>query len=111
MAGLFARLKGKDSKSKKKAANDLASSLPPKPQWTDAYARNSVEPEEVHELIRCCTQELKARGMLLLSHGIRILQPLVPVLPLYVHDMLIAMLYSSSRPPLSPASIPTDLRS
>ncbi|KAI8688790.1 DUF1708 domain-containing protein [Fusarium keratoplasticum] len=63
MAGLFARLKGKDSKSKKKAANDLASSLPPKPQWTDAYARTSVEPEEVHELIRCCTQELKARAL------------------------------------------------
>ncbi|KAM5355501.1 hypothetical protein ACJ41O_002147 [Fusarium nematophilum] len=63
MAGLFARLKGKDFKSKKKAASDLAQSLPPKPQWTDAYARASVEPEEVHELIRCCTEELKARAL------------------------------------------------
>ncbi|KAF5024176.1 hypothetical protein F66182_3765 [Fusarium sp. NRRL 66182] len=63
MAGLFSRLKGKDSKSKKKGANDLTQSLPQKPQWTDAWARTSVEPEEVHELIRCCTEELKARGL------------------------------------------------
>ncbi|KAF4971398.1 hypothetical protein FSARC_1760 [Fusarium sarcochroum] len=63
MAGLFSRLKGKDGKSKKKGANDLTHSLPPKPQWTDAWARKSVEPEEVHELIRCCTEELKARGL------------------------------------------------
>lgn len=62
MAGLFSRFKGKDSKSKKKGAHDTSESLPQKPQWTDAWARKSVEPEEVHELIRCCTEELKARG-------------------------------------------------
>lgn len=61
MASLFARLKGKD-KSKKKAS-DTSDILPTKPKWTDAWARTSVEPEEVHELIRCCTEELKARGM------------------------------------------------
>ncbi|KAF5721290.1 morphogenesis-related MSB1 [Fusarium mundagurra] len=63
MAGLFSRLKGKDGKSKKKGANDSTQQLPQKPQWTDAWARTYVEPEEVHELIRCCTEELKARGL------------------------------------------------
>lgn len=62
MAGLFSRLKGKDGKSKKKGANDSENEQPTKPQWTDAWARTTVEPEEVHELIRCCTEELKARG-------------------------------------------------
>lgn len=61
MAGLFSRLKGKDFKKKK--GKDGADSQPTRPQWTDAYTRTSVEPEEVHELIRCCTEELKARGM------------------------------------------------
>ncbi|KAH6900237.1 hypothetical protein B0T10DRAFT_20431 [Thelonectria olida] len=61
MAGLFARLKGKD-KSKKKN-NDNSDLLPLKPKWTDAWTRTSVEPEEVHELIRCCTEELKARAL------------------------------------------------
>ncbi|CAM1504089.1 Fc.00g016800.m01.CDS01 [Cosmosporella sp. VM-42] len=64
MAGLFSRLKGKDSaKAKKKALEDQANSQPPKPQWTDAWARKTVEPEEIHELIRCCTEELKARAL------------------------------------------------
>ncbi|KAH7155428.1 hypothetical protein B0J13DRAFT_226060 [Dactylonectria estremocensis] len=61
MAGLFSRLKGKDSKSKKKGKD--SDSQPLQPRWTDAYARTSVEPEEVHELIRCCTEELKARAL------------------------------------------------
>ncbi|KAF4969658.1 hypothetical protein FZEAL_10196 [Fusarium zealandicum] len=63
MAGLFSRFKGRDSRSKKKNANDSTQTLPPKPQWTDAWARTSVEPEEVHELLRCCTEELKARAL------------------------------------------------
>jgi hypothetical protein len=67
MAGLFSRLKGKDGKSKKKGANDLDQQQPTKPQWTDAWTRTYVEPEEVHELIRCCTEELKARGMPLVT--------------------------------------------
>jgi hypothetical protein len=64
MAGLFSRLKSKDAKSKKKGVNDSTQQLPAKPTWTDAWTRTYVEPEEVHELIRCCTEELKARGML-----------------------------------------------
>lgn len=64
MPGLFSRLKGKDgSKSKRKgSANDLADALPAQPKWEDAWTRKTVEPEEIHELIRCCTEELKSRG-------------------------------------------------
>ncbi|KAK0384112.1 hypothetical protein NLU13_8201 [Sarocladium strictum] len=64
MPGLFSRLKGRDGKSKKKnAANSGNDGLPKKPQWDDAYTRKTVEPEEIHELIRCCTEELKARAL------------------------------------------------
>lgn len=65
MPGLFSRLKGKDGgRSKKKnAINDVADNIPQKPQWDDAWTRKTVEPEEIHDLIRCCTEELKARGM------------------------------------------------
>ncbi|TPX09286.1 uncharacterized protein E0L32_009478 [Thyridium curvatum] len=68
MAGFFSRLKGKDgsskAKSKKQAHLDaLASQLPQKPKWDDAYARKTVEPEEIQELVRRCTEELKARAL------------------------------------------------
>lgn len=59
---MFTRRKGKDGKSKKKGANDEADQQPAKPRWTDAWARNSVEPEEVHELVKRCTEEIKSRG-------------------------------------------------
>lgn len=36
---------------------------PSKPSWTDAWQRTEVAPEEVHDLLRGCTHELKARGM------------------------------------------------
>lgn len=69
MPSIFSRLKGKDgptksrSKSKKNGAgNDLANKLPTKPQWDDAYTRKTVEPEEIRELVKTCTAELKARG-------------------------------------------------
>lgn len=61
--GLFSRKK--DGKSKKKGANgDAYDQQPQQPQWTDAWARTSVEPEEVHELVKRCTEEIKNRGML-----------------------------------------------
>lgn len=51
-------------KSKKGGNLDqLTDQLPPKPLWEDAYTRTIVEPEEIQELIRRCTEELKARGM------------------------------------------------
>lgn len=65
MPSLFSRLKGKDgSTKKKKGANlDAADQQPAKPRWDDAYTRKTVEPEEIQDLIRRCTEELKARGM------------------------------------------------
>ena len=56
--------KSKDGSSKKNVDNDLVTrALPPKPQWEDAWMRKDVEPEEVQELLRGCTYEMKARGM------------------------------------------------
>ncbi len=64
MPSLFSRLKGKDSKSKKKNGDlDLASQISQKPKWDDAWTRKTVEPDEIQELIKLCTGELKARGM------------------------------------------------
>ncbi|TGJ86654.1 hypothetical protein E0Z10_g2086 [Xylaria hypoxylon] len=65
MPGLFSRIRGKDGKNKSKK-NGYADSTPQllsKPRWDDAYARTSVEPEEVQGLINRCTIELKARGL------------------------------------------------
>lgn len=64
---MFTRRKGKDGKSKKKGANAELDQQPAKPRWTDAWARTSVEPEEVHELVKRCTEEIKSRGMPLIS--------------------------------------------
>ncbi|KAI1174273.1 hypothetical protein F4777DRAFT_589287 [Nemania sp. FL0916] len=63
MPSLFSRIRGKDGKLKSKR-NGHADSTPqlPKPRWEDAYTRTSVEPEEVQDLVRRCTVELKARG-------------------------------------------------
>lgn len=66
MPSLFSRLKNKDgSKSKKKGADldSFTEQLPKGPQWTDAWTRTTVEPEEVVELITLSTEELKSRGM------------------------------------------------
>ncbi len=55
---------GTTSKSKKHAAqNGVPVLAPPKPQWEDAWLRKDVDPEEVHELLRGCTYEMKSRGM------------------------------------------------
>ncbi|KAL0935317.1 morphogenesis protein [Colletotrichum truncatum] len=65
MPSLFSRLKGKDGPTKKKkGANlDAADQLPAKPRWDDAYTRKTVEAEEIQDLIRRCTEELKARAL------------------------------------------------
>lgn len=65
MPSLFSRLKTKDGsqkKSKKGSNFDAADQLSAKPKWDDAYTRKTVEPEEIQDLIRRCTGELKARG-------------------------------------------------
>lgn len=52
------------SKSKKHAQeNGAVPMAPPKPCWEDAWARKDVEPEEIQELLRGCTHELKSRGV------------------------------------------------
>ncbi|KAJ3485791.1 hypothetical protein NLG97_g6743 [Lecanicillium saksenae] len=65
MPGIFSRInKARDARQKKKnGANDLTESLPPKPRWDDAYTRTTVDPDEIDELIRCCTHEIKSRGL------------------------------------------------
>jgi len=57
--------RSKDSSAAKKQAKENAAEqdAPQKPQWTDAWLRTEVSPEEVQELLRGCTQELKARGL------------------------------------------------
>jgi len=69
MAGFFSRLKGKDgpSKVKKGVQQTNVSDLPLKPRWEDAWTRKTVEPEEVQQLLRGCTAELKSRGMDVIS--------------------------------------------
>jgi hypothetical protein len=48
--------------SKKNAQQAEASAAPTKPRWEDAWQRNEVQPEEVQELLKGCTQEIKSRG-------------------------------------------------
>ncbi len=69
MPSFFSKVfKGKDgagtsSKSKKNALeNDSRALAPQKPRWDDAWLRKELDPEEVHELLRGCTQEMKSRG-------------------------------------------------
>ncbi|KAF3388008.1 Morphogenesis-related protein MSB1 [Talaromyces pinophilus] len=61
----FSRVfRSKDSSASKKAAKQTAAEqVPAKPKWTDAYQRTEVAPEEVQELLRGCTHELKSRGL------------------------------------------------
>ncbi|MCJ1389339.1 hypothetical protein MMC18_002195 [Xylographa bjoerkii] len=57
--------KNKDAASAKKQAqqNGAAPVALPKPRWEDAWTRKDVEPEEVQELLRCCTYEIKSRAL------------------------------------------------
>ncbi|KAL9628869.1 MAG: hypothetical protein Q9204_005606 [Flavoplaca sp. TL-2023a] len=65
----FSRFRNKDpaastSKNKKQShLNGNAPPPPPKPRWADAWLRKDVEPEEVQELLRGCTNELKSKAL------------------------------------------------
>ncbi|KAI4217297.1 MAG: hypothetical protein LQ351_000606 [Letrouitia transgressa] len=65
----FSRFRNRDgagaaTKSKKQAhLNGTVAALPPKPRWDDAWLRKDVEPEEVQELLRGCTMEIKSRAL------------------------------------------------
>lgn len=52
------------TKGKKSAHTVDAGTLQPqKPLWQDAWLQTEVEPEDIQELVRGCTQEMKSRGM------------------------------------------------
>ncbi|CAG8956851.1 hypothetical protein HYFRA_00012306 [Hymenoscyphus fraxineus] len=67
MVGFFSRKKGKDGPAKtsknKKGQQSEVEAAPPPPRWEDAWTRTSVDPEEVQELLRGCTIELKSRAL------------------------------------------------
>lgn len=96
---MFSRRKGKDGKSKKKGANPDLDQQPAKPRWTDAWARTSVEPEEIHELVKRCTEEIKSRGTPPISHlekqsiphAVRSPEPLRPGLRQYSLQTLVQL--------------------
>ncbi|KAL8663918.1 MAG: hypothetical protein Q9202_003467 [Teloschistes flavicans] len=62
----FSRLRGGGPASKSKKQPNLNGTAPPppppKPRWPDAWLRKDVEPEEVQELLRGCTNEIKSRA-------------------------------------------------
>ena len=56
--------RNKDAAAKKHAKqNGMVRAEPPKPRWEDAWQRTEVEAEEIQELLRECTFEIKSRGM------------------------------------------------
>ncbi|KAL4988322.1 hypothetical protein BDW68DRAFT_159505 [Aspergillus falconensis] len=57
--------RSKDSIAAKKSSNFPAAEHtgPAKPTWTDAWQRTEIAPEEVQQLLRGCTQELKVRAL------------------------------------------------
>lgn len=61
----FSRVfRSKDSNAVKKQSKPaVADPAPAKPRWKDAWQRTEVGPEEVQDLIRGCSQELKARAL------------------------------------------------
>ncbi|KAK5663695.1 hypothetical protein OQA88_4126 [Cercophora sp. LCS_1] len=60
MPNIFSRFRNRDGKKK---GQNLADQLPVKEVWEDAWARKSVEPEEIQELIKLSSEELKARAL------------------------------------------------
>jgi hypothetical protein len=60
----FLRVFRRDADAKaKKNALAAAAALPAKPKWEEAWSLKEVQPKEVQELIRVCTQEMKSRGI------------------------------------------------
>ncbi|KIV84911.1 hypothetical protein PV11_00660 [Exophiala sideris] len=55
--------KSKDSSVKKANVPTANGNTPKRPQWSDAWLRTRVDPEEVSELLRLCTSELKSRAL------------------------------------------------
>lgn len=62
MPAFLNRVFKRDANSKR-TNGPVVSEQPSKPTWTDGWARTEVDPEEVQELIRGCTTEVKSRGL------------------------------------------------
>ena len=118
MPSFFSRLKSKDGPtkaSKKKGAQQTTlSNAPPKPRWEDAWTRKTVDPDEVQELLRGCTLELKSKGTFLSyfyvvgyasNHGNYIVLHRLTGFPLIALDMPFLLL------PFRPTSDPSATRS
>ncbi|KAL4996406.1 hypothetical protein BDV10DRAFT_172395 [Aspergillus recurvatus] len=65
MPSLTRFFRSKDSIAAKKSSNlsTAENTGPAKPTWTDAWQRTEIAPEEVQQLLRGCTQELKVRAL------------------------------------------------
>lgn len=63
MPSFFSRFRGRDGGKKSKNGHQDDLDKAPAKRWEDDSMRTYVEPEEIQELIRRCTEELKSRGM------------------------------------------------
>jgi len=63
--------RSKDAATKKSSNPVSNGDAHSKPQWSDAWLRTRVDPEEVAELLHLCTAELKSRGVYALENGRR----------------------------------------
>jgi len=58
----FRKKKDGDRAASKAAKRDNLPAVPQKPRWEESWARKQAAPDEIHELIHVCTQEMKSRG-------------------------------------------------
>jgi hypothetical protein len=59
----FSRVfRGKEDALRKQSTGITNGVANKKPQWSDAWLRTRVDPEEVAELLHLCTAEIKSRG-------------------------------------------------
>lgn len=49
-------------KASKKSAVTTVEEAPRQTRWEDGWARSEVAPDEIQELLRGCTHEIKLRG-------------------------------------------------
>lgn len=112
MSSFFARFRSRDGKKVKKGnADDLAGQQTAK-RWEDASLRTSVEPEEIQELIKRCTEELKSRG----TFGLPPMAPSPRFVPYPALSALVApqltpcFVCRSPEPPFPALALPTCIR-
>ena len=60
--------RGGGANAKKSVNQTAVAERPTGPKYTDGWLRPEVAPEEVQELLRGCTIEMKARGKEELTH-------------------------------------------